>query len=151
MKSYISPYNDFSTASNSPTAPFQFSHSASPPGIPPTSGNLVPSLSPNPNTLETASLIPTVPNLTTSSSTALILYCSVLASLMSSAVLPSLRHRSYRCTTDLGKNPALPSIVPAHPNARIGRSCCPSPVKVWKWLWSIDGFAPIWAWYEISP
>lgn len=61
-------YRLFSTASKSPTASFQFSHSFSPPGIPPISGNLVPSISPIFKILLIASLMPTVPYFTTSSS-----------------------------------------------------------------------------------
>jgi hypothetical protein len=54
-----------------------------------------------------------------------------------------LIERLYKCTTDFGKKPAVPSIAPAHPKARIGKSCCPNPVKVWNFVLSILGFAPI--------
>jgi len=144
-------YKLFSTASKSPITPLQFSHSLSPPGNPPINGNLVPSLSPKLSILLTASLIPTVPNFTTSSSTALSLYCNALISFFSSALTPSLTPNSYNLTTDFGKNPAEPSMVPTQPMDKTGTNCCPSPVKVWKAEWSIKGWEAIWMCVDTSP
>lgn len=141
----------FSIASNSPITFFQFLHSLSPPGIPPQSGKRVPSLSPNPKILLVASLIPTVPYLTTSSSTELIMYCKILVSRISSWLGYSLILSLYKNTTDLGKNPAVPSMVPAQPSDSTGSNCCPRPVKVWKCFLSILGLAAICTWYETSP
>lgn len=119
----LNAYSDFSTSSTASMTPFHFAHSASPPGIPPTSGNLVPSVSPKPLSLLIASLIPTVPNLTTSSSIELTLNCSSLRSWISASVGWVLDDSSKSRTSDLGKNPAEPSMAPAKPTEITGRSC----------------------------
>lgn len=143
-------YNAASIFSISAMIGAHLAHSPSP--IPFANGNLPPSTSPKPNTLLTASLIPTVPQLTISSSALDTIYCSArIFCRRSVSSGPSAVTRLYSATTLLGKIPARPSMAPKQPTCSTGNSCCPRPVKRWKWSVSMVGSSAIWACTEMSP
>lgn len=148
----MATHNVFSTACSASIAPCHRFHSASPSGNPPCRGNLPPSRSPRPTIRATASLIPIVPHLTTSFSAFVIRYCNSLISEVSA--LPSwlcFSNKSNNRTVAFGKAADSPSIVPAPPILKTGNNCCPNPVNVRNFEWSMFGFDAMSMWSSRAP